>query len=365
MNPVLTSSSRNGAAARPAGSPGPVTSIGADAISTVLARYPTAYTWYYDVVRRELRDLYEKAKEHQWNGARDLPWDTRIDPEVTFLPDEHIPIFGTDIWNRMTEAERVTLRRHSASWLLSQFLHGEQGALLATAQVVGAAPTNDAKLCASAQVMDEARHVEVYERYLREKLELSYGCNAHLRGLLDTILTDGRWDMKYLGMQIMVEGLALAAFGLIHAVTTEPLILALTRGVMRDEARHVAFGVLGLREHYADMREAERREREEFVYEAAVLMRDRFLMEEVWEAVGLPVKQCTEHALQSQDMVIFRRLLFSKIVPNVKRLGLLSPWLRERFRELDILEYEDWDVAMDEVAACEPMLATGTDTSRP
>ena len=172
-------------------------------------------------------------------------------------------------------------------WTLSQFLHGEQGALLCTAKITETVPWYDAKLYASTQVVDEARHVEVFARYLEEKLDGGFQVNAHLRMLLDDIINDSRWDMTYLGMQVMVEGLALAAFGFLHQLTAEPLLKQLLRYVMSDEARHVAFGVLSLEEVYEGMTDAEMKDRQEFAYEAAVRMRDRFLAQEVWEKHGV------------------------------------------------------------------------------
>jgi hypothetical protein len=188
--------------------------------------------------------------------------------------------------------------------------------------------------------MDEARHVEVYAKYLREKMTRQYPINAHLRTLLDQILADGRWDMKYLGMQILVEGLAMAAFGFMHQTCEEPLLKSLTHNVMRDESRHVAFGVLALQEFYDGLPEPERREREEFLFEGCRLMRDRLLMEDVWEEMGWPKDEVREIVLHSEQMKEFRKMLFAKVVPNVKRLGLLTPWVRERFAELDILKFE-------------------------
>ena len=175
----------------------------------------------------------------------------------------------------------------SRRWTLSQFLHGEQGALICTAKIVETVPWYDAKLYASTQVVDEARHVEVFARYLEEKLGGEYQINVHLRMLLDDIINDSRWDMTYLGMQIMVEGLALAAFGFMQQMTTEPLLKKLLRYVMSDEARHVAFGVLSLQDFYTELDSKEIRERQEFAYEAAVRMRDRFLQQEVWERMGI------------------------------------------------------------------------------
>src|ERR1700724_2832607 len=154
--------------------------------------------------------------------------------------------------------------------LLSQFMHGEQGALLCTARIVETVPWVDAKYYAATQVMDEARHVEVFARYLDEKLLHQHRINENLKGILDDILSDSRWDIAYLGMQIMVEGLALAAFGLMQQITTEPLLKKLLRYVMSDEARHVAFGVLSLQEFYTQLSGPEIRERQEFAFEAAV-----------------------------------------------------------------------------------------------
>src|SRR5205085_2746258 len=104
----------------------------------------------------------------------------------------------------------------------------EQGALLAAAQLVDSVRDLDSKLYSSSQVVDEARHVDVYNRYVHKKIGFSYPVNTHLKTLLDMILKDSRWDMKFLGMQIMVEGLALAAFGMIRQTTQEPLLKDLT-----------------------------------------------------------------------------------------------------------------------------------------
>jgi len=303
--------------------------------------FDVAYTWNYDTVRQELRNLYEKAKREQWNATSQLAWETSVDPEAELVPDFQIPVYGTHIWEKLTPGDIRKLRREALSWTLSQFMHGEQGALLATAQIVNATPLIESKFYAASQVMDEARHVEVYARYLREKLSGAYPINRHLRALLDQILTDSRWDMKYLGMQIMVEGLAMAAFGYMHKMCNEPLLTELTHYVMKDESRHVAFGVLSLNDYFGQLTAAERREREEFLYEGCRLMRDRLLMEDVWEVMGWPVDEVREIVLHSPQMQEFRKMLFSKIVPNVKRLGLLSPYVRERFAELGILQFEN------------------------
>ncbi len=312
-----------------------------DEVEELLTKFPLQYTWNYTMVRQELSNLYEKAKRDQWNATDQLAWSTDVDPEAEIVPDFQIPIYGTHIWEKLTPGEIKKTRREALSWTLSQFMHGEQGALLAAAQIVDATPSIEAKFYGATQVMDEARHVEVYSRYLREKLTRQYPCNVHLKTLLDQILQDGRWDMKYLGMQIMVEGLAMAAFGFMHKMCKEPLLTDLTHYVMRDESRHVAFGVLALNDYFMDMKASEKRDREEFLAEGCRLMRDRLLMEDVWVEMGWPVDEVREIVLNSPQMQEFRKLLFSKIVPNVKRLGLLTPFVRERFAELGILQFEN------------------------
>ena len=312
-----------------------------------------AYNWEYSAERQRLIRLYENAKRDKWNATSRLDWSIDVDPESELLPDMAIGIYGSPIWNTLSEKEIRRLRHESITWQLCQFLHGEQGALLATAQIVDTVPWYEAKQYGATQVMDEARHVEVYRRGGQQKLEHEYPVNPELKTLLDLILTDSRWDMKFLGMQIMVEGLALAAFGTMRDTTTNSLLRDLTAAVMEDESRHVAFGVLSLREFCREVSDTERSEREDFVYEAAVLMRDRLLNREVWETMGLDPDACVQLTLASPIMMEFRRRLFSKIVPNVKSLGLLSDRQRARFAALGILEFEhnttsDADQAIEE-----------------
>src|SRR5688500_5143987 len=223
-------------------------------VEHLIAPGNVAYAWEYGEKRSDLRALYEKSKDLMWNATTDLAWSTNVDPESELVSDAFNPIFGTPIWKKLDPKREVpALRRHLASYMLSNFLHGEQGALLATSQIVTQAPTTDAKLYAATQVFDEARHVEAYHRYLTEKVELVYPPSAHLKQLLDTVLADSRWDFKFLGMQILIEGVALGAFGVIHQTAHEPLIKQITQLIMQDEARHVAFGVLSLKGFYVDM----------------------------------------------------------------------------------------------------------------
>jgi hypothetical protein len=323
-------------------------------ISQVKDNADAIFTWDYEKgARPKLNRLYEKAKSSMWNGETDLPWDTEVDQEAVVIANTGgiigaegvgIDVSGTPM-AKWTDKEWIQFGIESQNWTLSQFMHGEQGALVCTAKIVETVPWIDAKYYASTQVMDEARHVEVFAKYLDTKLSGHYPVNAHLKMLLDDIIADSRWDMTYLGMQIMVEGLALAAFGFMHQMTTEPLLKQLLRYVMSDEARHVAFGVLSLQEYYTELSAAELRERQEFAFEAAVRMRDRFLQQEVWDRMGIDPKVAVPLVLQAPERELFQSMLFSKIVPNCKKLGLLDAadgWLRTKFQELGVIQFEDW-----------------------
>jgi hypothetical protein len=319
------------------------------------------FTWDYEKGRRPaLNKLYEKAKISMWNGETDLPWDTAVDPmdlvelqraQFGMTPELRKENTRGTPFEKWSDAQFDELALESNNWMLSQFMHGEQGALICTAKIVETVPWIDAKYYAATQVMDEARHVEVFARYLDTKLDGHYPLNVHLGLLLDDIIEDSRWDLTYLGMQIMVEGLALAAFGFMHMTTPEPLLKQLLRYVMSDEARHVAFGVLTLKEYYEELTLPEIRERQEFAFEAAVRMRDRLLMQEVLHRLDVDVKGAVQFALNDPGRQIFQQMLFSKIVPNCKKLGLLDAgdgWLRQKFGELGVIQFEDWADTSDE-----------------
>jgi len=336
----------------PQKNPLPIPASGA--FESLHATVDTVLDWQYELRRQNLLALYEKGKALSWN-ANDLDWTIDVNHE-RMLHDRVANGAGT-LMNALmtppitlTDEEVVRMQLHMNSFMLSQFLHGEQGALLATAKIVQGVPWEEAKFYAANQVADEARHVEVYHRYLTEKFGISYGVNENLRQLLDTILTDSRWDVTFLGMQIMVEGLALAAFGVTRMqMADEPLIQDLIGRVMADESRHVAFGVLSLNDLYTkEMTSTELREREEFVIEATHLLRDRLLMEAVFERLGWDVKLWVDWAKQTPFMVGFRQMMFSKIVPNLKRLGLLTPRVRQEYERLDLLRYENEKDSVEE-----------------
>jgi len=302
------------------------------------------FAWEYEDGRTRLLNLYETAKRQQWNASDRIDWSQELDPEnPQQFDDRVVPIFGSDIWNRMSEKDRIQVRVHTQAHSVSQFLHGEQGALMVAARLVQAAPDMDAKFYASTQVMDEARHVEAFSKLL-QKFDVVYPITPGLKSLLENILSDSRWDFCYLGMQVLIEGLALAAFQHTRDFARNPLASSVNAYVMQDEARHVAFGRFVLRDLYPQLTQAERDEREDFVTEACWQMRDRFDRREVWEHLGLPMKELAALTLVSENIRLFRQRLFSRIVPVIRDIGLWSPKVRQAFVDMDAIQFADVDV---------------------
>jgi hypothetical protein len=338
------------AALAPSGVRGLVLHRGKQGVPTKMpARHSAHFDWTYPADHPEMRALYTRAKRGQWDSDTTLPWLTSVDPfdprtpllPARFLDFDMLETMGV----HLDASERLELTYSMTSWMLSQFLHGEQGALLAAAQVTEAVEVYDGKLYGATQVVDEGRHVEVFHRYLDQKLGKLYQINDNLFTIIDSLMSDARWDMKFLGMQIMVEGLALGAFGTLYKITGEPLLKNLLKMVIQDEARHVHYGVLALREHITkELDERERREREDWSFEIALLMRNRFMAYEVyeeWFEGRLPRAKWREFVTQTPGMNEFRHVMFSRLVPNLREIGLMSARILPRYESAGLMKYFD------------------------
>jgi hypothetical protein len=322
-------------------------------------KFNATFDWDYDEGRTTLMHLYQKGKDMQWDAVKRIDWNLELDFDNPMqLPDEGVAIFGSPMWNKMTKTEKREFRRHAQAWNISQFMQGEQAALICAAKIVQQVPDLDAKFYASTQVMDEARHVEAYKNLLT-KFGVAYPMTDPLKQLVDQALRDSRWDFTYLAMQVVIEGLALAAFGTIRDMAQNPLARMVNAYVMEDEARHVAFGRLTLRDYYPQLSQAERDEREEFLVEACYHMRNRFQAREVFEVMGLPVEECVAWADQSEIMKLFRTMLFQRIVPVVKDIGLWGPKIKAAYADMGVLHYADQD--LDLLAKQDEDIAKGLD----
>lgn len=304
------------------------------------------FKWEYEDGSDELLNLYEKGKQQQWDASTRLDWSQELQEDNPMgMSDETIPIYGSEFWAKMTEKEKIDLRWNLQAHSICQFMHGEQGALIATAKIVNTVPDMNAKFYAATQVMDEARHVESYKRLIHEKFKMAYPITPSLKSLLEQTLSDSRWDFTYLGMQVLIEGLALAAFQRIRDTAKNNLAASVNAYVMQDEARHVTFGRIALRDYYPQLTQHERDQREEFAVEGLYFMRDRFNQAEVWMRSGLPVDKLMEYAFNSGVMQAFRSRLFTRIVPILKDIGLWGPKVQKALTDMNVMEYAKIDAS--------------------
>lgn len=334
------------------------------------ASHEAHFDWKYERNRPELSKLYDAAKRSQWDAATTLDWSTNVDiydEAVDLMPESELPLAEIPAYRRLPTKQKLEQRAAFSAWLLSQFLHGEQGALFAACQVTEAVQWMDGKLYGSTQVVDEGRHVEVFHRYLDEKLGRTYEINDNLYTIIDALMTDGRWDLKFLGMQIMIEGLALGAFGTMRRATKEPLLRELLKYVITDEARHVTFGVVALRDYYAALPENERRDREDWAYEISVLLRNRFLAHEFYDEYyshAMSKREWDATVLNSAFMGRFRNTLFRRLIPNLKKIHLLSDRVRPHYEALGLLVYENEKASNElspiDLLECDPSVAERT-----
>jgi hypothetical protein len=310
-----------------------------------------AYNWDYRTQDDRILRLYELGKQLNWDASTNIDWTQTPDfaarPPVTDEQRKAVDENRADAlfkgfapWEAMDTDQVILWMRHQHSWAISQFLHGEQGALLVASQLVSCAPSFNAKLYAASQTFDEARHVEVFNRYLQRKVGFSYPISRSLKLLLDKILTDARWDLKFIGMQIIIEGLALAAFNTMKQGTQDPVLRDIVHLVIRDEARHVTFGVNYLEDYVKTLTVEQREERAQFAFEACVVMRTRLIPTDVYRQFGWPVDEATAIATGGEHRQRFRNMIFARVVPNLKRIGLLTDAIRPKFEELGLLEFE-------------------------
>jgi hypothetical protein len=314
-----------------------------------------AYNWDYTIQDNRIKRLYELGKELNWNAGTDIDWSQPM-PDRGDAPP---PIFWDDYkpYQELSNEDKFKFLQHRGSWSLSQFLHGEQGALLVASQLVSCAPTFNAKLYAASQTFDEARHVEAFNKYIQTRQRMMYPIGNGLKSLLDKILTDPRWDLKFIGMQIIIEGLALAAFNVARQGTNDPVFKDMLYLIIRDEARHVTFGVNYLEEFLKTLSEEELEERAQFAYEACLVMRGRLMSADVYENFGWDKEDAQAFAQKADVANNFQHLLFTIVVPNLSRIGLLTEKVRPLYDELGVLEYENWptDGDIDWVSLEQPL----------
>ncbi len=320
-----------------------MTTAHAKAAARVTYQLETLWDYDYEPTHEELETLYETAKKNQWNGSTAIDWGRPIGKEGPVL-NVQVAFAGTHFFSRLTPEEQREVEVRVSAWRLSQFLHGEQGALVVCGQLVNGIPELDAKLYAATQVVDEGRHVEVFERYVKRLYKI-YPVDPLLKAVLDEILATNLWELKLLGMQMIVEGLAIAAFNLMRKQTGDATLGQLLDYVLQDEGRHVNFGYFALRRAIPDMEAAKREYLEDFTFRVCDLMyaRDERTgfqsIKHVWNELGWDGdKIWRDTVAHSQTTKAFNSFLFHEnLMPRLQRLALISPRIEPRYREIGLL----------------------------
>lgn len=314
---------------------------------TIPSTMTTTFELDYGVQEADIRRLYENAKRDQWNASRDIPWDTPETSDGRVIADELIDAYGSPLWARLGEKERVELNRRVAAWRLSVLMHGEQGALLACSQLVDIVTGADQKFFQASQVMDEARHNEVLDRYLRERLDgRRYPIPANARDVFDSILGETRWYVKTIGLQLVAETFAVALFKMMAESARDPVLGAICRRILLDESRHMGFGMLALPAVVDGASPPERRELEDYTCFALEKTLTGFFPREAYEDAGLDaadideVERYRRATAARNDYAPFRkhfkRDMHQSMVQNLARLGLLTERVRPRLLKLGI-----------------------------
>jgi len=304
----------------------------------------TLWDFDYEPTHHEIESLYETAKKNQWNASTAIDWSRPVGEAGPVL-NVKMAFGGTRSFDRLNAEERKGVEIRASAWRLSQFLHGEQGALVVCGQLVNSIPELDAKLYASTQVVDEGRHVEVYERYVK-KLHRIYPVDPLLKALIDEILATNLWELKLLGMQMIIEGLAIAAFNVMRKQTGDPTLADVLDYVLQDEGRHVNFGYFALKRSIPTMEPAKRAELEDFALKACDLMYGRDeqtgfrSIQTVWKEMGWDGEEIwRDTVLNSPTIKAFNRFLFTEVlIPRLGRLGLISPRVEGRYRAIGLID---------------------------
>ena len=309
--------------------------------------FTTAFEYEYAPEQLDLRRLYENAKRDQWNAARDIAWDAPGSSDGRIISDELIDIHGSALWECLSESDRIALNRRVAAWRLSVLLYGEQGALLTCSQLVDVLEGTDHKFFQATQVMDEARHNEVLERYLVQRLDgLKYPIPANERDLFDSILTEPRWYLKTIALQLVAETFAVALFKMMAESAVDPVLGDVCRRILADESRHMGFGMLSLPAVVQEASERERREMEEYTCFALEKTLMGFFPVEAYHDMGFSaaemdkIRAYRRATAAANDYApfrkYFRRDMHASMVANLARIGLLSERVRPRLATLGI-----------------------------
>ena len=313
-------------------------------IEEVLTTVRTLWKFDYETHQQALRDLYEVAKKEQWNAATDVPWDREIDKTGDILDPRQDVFQEFDFVKALPDSTRTELAVRRAAWTLSQFLHGEQGALLCCGQLVEVVPDIDGKLYAATQVVDEARHVEVFHRYIK-RLDRVYPIDPSLQAVINAILEADLWQMKCVGMQVIVEGLAMGSFKIMKEGTRDELLKKIVELTAMDEARHVSYGLIYMKDELPRMPDPDRERVEDFALMAVQAMvnsgrgsggtnSQAALFADLDIDMAAAVSEVQEKMADPEFRARRPNAFRDYVIPQLLRIGIISDRTAPQYREM-------------------------------
>lgn len=291
--------------------------------------------WDYREEKTRVHSLYELAKSKVWKTS-EAPWESIVDNSLPPSRYQFEPLTGFAPFEALPSSRKTACSWYRHGLEISDILHGEQGALLVSSQLVSCMPDIEAKLFASSQVSDEARHVEFFSRYLLEVVGEVHPPSDAVAALIKAMVNDPRWDYKFIACQILIESLALARLQEIRRATLVPVLAYAIDFISADEARHVKFGTEILRRHLASLNAGELQSRSDFIVDHVLAlanamniytrMADRF----EWDVRALRFHLRQNRVRQPGP----RHDLFRQLMLNMKSVGLLTARTERRLSKL-------------------------------
>jgi hypothetical protein len=350
--------------------------------TTEVLKVPLDVTWTFDyqIDMEKLKNLYSKAKQSQWDAETYVDWERPIDPSKPLIDEERFGFSRVPLYAKLSDSQREKFRAHMTAQILSGILHGEQGALMTAAVLTHAVPDYEGKLYAATQTMDEARHVEVYDRYI-QRLAIIYPMSSGLKSLIEMAFKGDHWVKVAIGMNMVVESLALGAFHNMAAATTCDTLRTILQMVLRDESRHVAFGHVYVKEAIGRMTTDEREDIAEFTFEAVSRQRrrggvasgdSRFI--QVLINAGIDPQDFLRSMAEARQQGLLKgaaapgqvHMFRDLMMPALVRVGAITERTRAKFAEQGIQIFEDTTVleAMEDDTTGEFDVAVAAEASK-
>ena len=307
--------------------------------------------------------------KHFWdpNDKRFIDFDQPFDMENEYIVDPRIfciELKIPSVAERLTEKQKIKLNNESFRWTLSQILHGEQGALSLSASLCHILKDPGAQEYAANQTREEARHVTGFSNYIKLRWGTQYPAGPTLGRLLEQVVSSDVVYKKIVGMQMLIEGLAMGAFGMAHQDTNDPLLKTLLKYTMSDESFHHKFGKIWADRTIPKLSPSERNKVEDWshtvFHDLLYNLVNPWEKKLIYESVGLDHKFVTEAFMKEMDRdtiirdeMMENNNIFRVLCKTLLKANIITERTRKHYAEfvnMEELQAEDDEVAGIDIA---------------